>query len=91
MFSTEQAGSGSCRLSPNTPVPEPEWPYLPSGLYCLAYRADFVIKRLKDNTLLEKGLLLLHADAPLGGAYPVRSEDLRAVWQLRWGIHMPLL
>ena len=73
------------------PVPAPEWPFLPPGLYCLAYRGSFAIRRLKDNTLLQQGLLLLHADQPAGGgAYPVRAEDLRAVWQVRCAVFAPL-
>lgn len=73
------------------PVPAAEWPFLPPGLYCLAYRTSFAIRRLKDNTLLQQGLLLLHADQPAGGgAYPVRAEDLRAVWQVRCAVFAPL-
>ena len=75
-----------------TPVPAPEWPHLPPGLYCLAYRTSFAIRRLKENTLLQHGLLLLHTDSPHGGgAYPVLAEDLRAVWQVRCAIFAPLL
>jgi transcriptional regulator with XRE-family HTH domain len=74
------------------PVPAAEWPFLPPGLYCLAYRTRFAIRRLKDNTLLQQGLLLLHADQPAGGgAYPVRAEDLRAVWQVQCAVYAPLL
>lgn len=75
-----------------TPVAAAEWPYLPPGLYCLVYRDSFTIRRLKDNGLLQHGLLLLHADYPSGGgAYPVRAEDLRAVWHVRWAVFAPLL
>lgn len=73
------------------PVPAAEWPFLPPGLYCLAYRTSFAIRRLKDNTLLQQGLLLLHTDQPAGGgAYPVRAEDLHAVWQVRCAVFAPL-
>lgn len=71
-------------------VPPAEWPFMPPGIYCLAYRGAFVIKRLRDNTLLQSGLLLLHADGPAGGGYPVRAEDLCAVWQVRWALYLPL-
>jgi len=74
-----------------TLVPAPEWPHLPPGLYCLAYRSSFAIRRLKENTLLQHGLLLLHTDGPHGGGtYPVRAEDLRAVWQVQCAIFAPL-
>jgi transcriptional regulator with XRE-family HTH domain len=73
-----------------TPVLAADWPFMPSGIYCLAYRTTFAIKRLKDNTLLQSNLLLLHADNPSGGAYPVRGDDLRAVWHVRWAVFMPL-
>jgi transcriptional regulator with XRE-family HTH domain len=67
-----------------------EWPFMPPGIYCLAYRGGLVIKRLRDNTLLQTGLLLLHADGPAGGSYPVRAEDLCAVWHVRWAVYLPL-
>lgn len=73
-----------------TPVPGPEWAYLPSGLYCVVYRRTLVIRRIKDNRLAQDQLLLLHADSPLGGTHPVRAEDLRAVWRLRWVVYAPI-
>jgi len=73
-----------------TPVPPADWPFMPPGLYCLAYRTSFAIRRLKDNTLLQSDLLLLHADNPNAGTYPVRAADLRAVWHVRWATFVPL-
>lgn len=71
-------------------VPAAEWPFMPPGIYCLAYRGALVIRRLRDNGLLQSGLLLLHTDGPAGGSYPVRAEDLCAVWHVRWAIYQPL-
>ena len=73
-----------------TAVPAAEWPYLPPGVYCVLYRTSFAIRRLRDNTLLQQGVLLLHTDYPGGGAYPVRAEDLHAVWHVRWAVFVPV-
>lgn len=73
-----------------TPVPPPEWPYMPCGVYCVVYRATFVIKRVQDNHLAERQQLLLHADNPLGGTHLVRAEDIRAIWLVRWAIYAPV-
>jgi phage repressor protein C with HTH and peptisase S24 domain len=73
-----------------TPVPGAEWPYMPSGVYCVVYRSTFVIKRVKDNHLVEQQLLLLHSDNHLGGTHPVRGEDIRAIWRVRWAVYAPV-
>ncbi|GAB3638766.1 hypothetical protein GCM10027422_43560 [Hymenobacter arcticus] len=71
-------------------VPPSEWPFMPPGIYCLAYRGGLAIKRLRDNGLLQSGLLLLYADGPTGGSFPVRAEDLCAVWHVRCAVYLPL-
>ncbi len=73
-----------------TPVAAEEWPYMASGVYCVVYRSTFVIKRIKNNFLLRKKRLLLHSDSLRGGAHPVREEDIRAVWRVRWGVYAPI-
>jgi transcriptional regulator with XRE-family HTH domain len=60
-----------------TPVARDEWPYMPSGLYCLVYRSTFIVRRVKD-------------DSSAGGMHPVRAEDLRAVWRVRWVVYAPV-
>jgi len=71
-------------------VPPAEWPFMPPGIYCLAYRGGLAVRRLRDNGLLQSELLLLHTDGPSGGSYPVRAADLCAVWHVRWAIYLPL-
>lgn len=73
-----------------TPVASVEWPYMPSGVYCLVYRTTFIVRRIKDNDLVEKKRLLLYADSAAGGMHPVRSDDLRAVWRVRWVVYAPV-
>ncbi|GAA4349987.1 hypothetical protein GCM10023185_07190 [Hymenobacter saemangeumensis] len=73
-----------------TPVVQSNWQYLPSGIYCIIYNDSFVVKRVKNNTLLENGLLMLHSDNPEDGSFPVRGEDIRAIWRVRWAAYVPL-
>jgi len=73
-----------------TPVASAEWPYMPSGVYCLVYRTTFIVRRIKDNDLIDKKRLLLYADSTAGGMHPVRSDDLRAIWRVRWVVYAPV-
>jgi transcriptional regulator with XRE-family HTH domain len=73
-----------------TPVQQGNWEYMSSGIYCIIYNGNFVVKRVKDNTLMEKGILHLHSDNPNAGSFPVRGEDIRAVWRVRWAAYVPL-
>jgi transcriptional regulator with XRE-family HTH domain len=73
-----------------TPIAPEEWGYMASGVYCVVYRSTFVIKRIKNNFLLRQKRLLLHSDNLRAGAHPVRGEDIRAVWRVRWGVFAPI-
>ena len=73
-----------------TPVQQSNWQYMSSGIYCIVYNDSFVVKRVKSNTLLENGLLTLHSDNPEAGSFPVRGNDIRAVWRVRWAVYVPL-
>ncbi|MGI4871359.1 MAG: S24 family peptidase [Janthinobacterium lividum] len=73
-----------------TPVQKGNWQYMSSGIYCVIYSDNFVVKRVKNNTLLETGLLMLHSDNPNGGSFPVKGEDIRAIWRVRWAAYVPL-
>jgi transcriptional regulator with XRE-family HTH domain len=73
-----------------TPVQQADWQYMSSGVYCFVFRSTFVIKRVKDNTLLSKGMITLHSDNPNGGSLDVLGEDIRAVWKVRWGVFTPI-
>lgn len=60
-----------------------QWPYLASGVYAFSYANTFVIKRLKDNDLLQRGYLILHSDnTDTGGITPVPVEQLRHIWKV---------
>ncbi|TGE15998.1 XRE family transcriptional regulator [Hymenobacter elongatus] len=56
--------------------------YATSGVYVIAFADQLTIKRIKDNDILERGLLMLHADNPLAGSLPVAAEDIRAMWKV---------
>lgn len=73
-----------------TPVQRGNWQYINSGVYCIVYNNNFVVKRVKDNTLLETGLLRLYSDNPAGGSFPVKGEDIKAVWRVRWAAYTPI-
>lgn len=73
-----------------TPVQQGNWQYLNSGIYCVIYAGNFVIKRIKDNTLMENGILRLHSDNPQGGSFPVKGDDIRAIWRVRWAAYVPI-
>ncbi|MGI4822280.1 MAG: S24 family peptidase [Janthinobacterium lividum] len=73
-----------------TPVQQGNWQYMSSGIYCIIYNDNFVVKRVKDNTLMENGILRLHSDNPNAGSFPVRGEDIRAVWRVRWAAYVPI-
>lgn len=73
-----------------TPVQRGNWQYLNSGIYCIIYLNNFVVKRVKDNTLMESGILRLHSDNPAGGSFPIKGEDIRAVWRVRWAAYTPI-
>ncbi len=73
-----------------TPVQQGNWQYLNSGIYCVIYSGNFVIKRVKDNTLMEHGILRLHSDNPNAGSFPVKGEDIRAIWRVRYAAYVPI-
>ena len=60
-----------------------QWPYLKSGVYAISYAESFVIKRVKDNEIIQKGFLTLHSDnTETGGSTPVPIEQLRHIWRV---------
>lgn len=60
-----------------------DWDYLSSGVYAISYNDSFVVKRVKDNELLTKGLLTLHSDNPLvGGSTPVPVDQIHHIWKV---------
>lgn len=63
-------------------VPLENVKYATSGVYVVAFADQLTIKRIKDNNILDRGILLLHADNPLAGSLPVAAEDIRAMWKV---------
>lgn len=60
-----------------------QWPYLKSGVYAVSYADSFVIKRIKDNDILQRGYLMLHSDnTETGGSTPVPIDQLRHIWRI---------
>lgn len=67
-----------CRL-----VNPGDWEYLSSGVYAISYGDSFVVKRIKDNDLSTRGVLVLHSDNPLvGGSNPIPADQIRHVWKV---------
>lgn len=65
------------------PVPPDDWPYLPGGVYAVAFSKYFVVKRVKTNELQSRQLLTLHSDNPqTGGSLDVPRDQLHHLWQV---------
>lgn len=71
------------------PVDPSSWEYLNSGVYAVCFGNSFVIKRVKDNTIMTDGKLVLHSDNPAGGSMPVRVSDIRAIWKIEQIVYSP--
>ncbi|MCI1188753.1 helix-turn-helix domain-containing protein [Hymenobacter sp. DH14] len=56
--------------------------YATSGVYVVAFGNQLTIKRVKSNDILERGILMLHADNPNAGSLPVAAEDIRFMWRV---------
>jgi transcriptional regulator with XRE-family HTH domain len=56
--------------------------YATSGVYVVAFSDQLTIKRIKNNDILERGMLMLHADNPLAGSLPIAAADIRAMWRV---------
>ncbi|MGV3561588.1 XRE family transcriptional regulator [Larkinella arboricola] len=58
------------------------WAYQASGIYAVEFGDQLVVKRIKDNTLLESGILTLHSDNPEGGRLSVPLSEIRNIWKV---------
>ena len=67
-----------------------DWQYQSGGVYALMYRDYFVVKRIKDNELMTKGMLTLHSDNPDSGSMPVKVEDIRGMWKVLRVVDSPV-
>ena len=56
--------------------------YVTSGVYVVAFGNQLTIKRVKSNDILERGMLVLHADNPNAGSLPIAAEDIRYMWRV---------
>ncbi len=67
-----------------TPLNQADWKYANSGVYAVIYgNSHFVVKRIKDNTLLTDGTLTLYSDNPKHGSNTILGDDLRYLWQVQ--------
>jgi repressor LexA len=71
------------------PVDPGSWEYMNSGVYAVCFGNSFVIKRVKDNTIMNEGILMLHSDNPSGGSMPLRVSDIRAIWKIEQIVYSP--
>lgn len=58
------------------------WEYMAGGIYAISYSNFFVIKRVKNNDLLESGFLHLHSDNPQGGELNLPLDQIHYIWQV---------
>ncbi len=63
-------------------VPLANIKYATSGVYVVGFADQLTIKRIKSNEILDRGMLVLHADNPNAGSLPVSAEDIRAMWKV---------
>lgn len=76
----EQLHPGSIILC--VPVNQDDLKYLNSGVYTIIYGNHLVVKRIKNNDLLQSGTLTLHSDNPKHGSVTIMGEDIRHVWKV---------
>ncbi|GAA4392183.1 hypothetical protein GCM10023186_42360 [Hymenobacter koreensis] len=72
------------------PINQADWLYARPGILAVLYRAHFVIKRVRRNTLRETKTLLLESDNPDGGSETVLGDDLRMLWRVRRVVDAPI-
>jgi repressor LexA len=65
-----------------TPIAPADWEYSSSGIYAVMFKDFFVVKRIKDNELLTKSILMLHSDNTEAGSMLIHGKDLRAMWKV---------
>jgi repressor LexA len=63
-------------------VSQPDWAYINGGVYAIIYRDFFVIKRIKDNDILQKGYLVLHSDNIKSGNITIPHEEIKGIWKI---------
>ncbi len=64
-------------------VPPTDWTVLPAGVYAFAFDDQFVIRRLKTNTLRQTHRLTTYADNPTNARpLEVPGEQLKQIWRI---------
>ncbi len=71
-------------------IDKDDWCYQSSGIYAVLYRDYFVIRRIKDNDLLTRNMLILHSDNPEAGSMPVPAKDIRGIWKVVKVVEAPV-
>lgn len=59
-----------------------DWVYASSGVFAILYRDFFVVKRIRQNDLIEKGFLNLYSDNEKHGSMTVQRSDIRGIWKV---------
>lgn len=73
-----------------TCIDHSDWCYQSNGIYAIMYKDYFVVKRIKDNDLLTKNILVLHSDNPEAGSMPVQAKDIRGMWKVVSIVESPI-
>ncbi|QMW06322.1 LexA family transcriptional regulator [Spirosoma foliorum] len=63
---------------------------LKPGVWAVQYDDDFVIKRVKENTLERDKEIQLHSDNPPPGPFIIRVDSIRHVWYIESSVNNPV-
>jgi repressor LexA len=63
-------------------IAETDWPFATGGVFGVIYRDFFVIKRIKENDLLQKGSLMLYSDNLKNGSINVPKDEIKGIWKI---------
>ena len=64
-------------------IPVTEWYLANSGIFGVCYASMFAIRRIKDNDLIQRSCLVLHADnEKLGGTITIPSSDISRIFHV---------
>jgi transcriptional regulator with XRE-family HTH domain len=64
------------------PVPQSEWDQIYNQVCVVAYKDIVTIKAVRENELLTRDLLTLHAQNSVAGFLPVQRQQIKAIWRV---------
>lgn len=65
-----------------TQISYEDWSYITGGVYAIVYRDFFVVKRIKDNDILNKNQLILYSDNVKNGNITIPVGEIKAIWKV---------